>query len=270
MHATQSIDLPFIPHDIAIGPDGNIYAVELGAPLVHKLNNEGELLASWGASGSEAGQFAFSPPPDGPPLDGGFLVVGQGGKVYVSDSYNNRVQIFDSDGEFLEIWDSYGPENTMFNNLGPISVDGNGSIFVADFNGLHHFDAQGNYVGTVGGAGEVAFDSQGNLYTTVAFENIAMKIPAGGGEPHVWGEAGTENGQFQTPIWVVATEDSVYISDHSGRVQKFDSQGNFISVWSGPSDGLGRFTGPATIAQDSQGNIYVSAKDRPTIYVIQP
>lgn len=267
----RSIELPFIPHDIALDAAGNLYAVELGAPTVHKLDGEGNVLSSWGESGSEAGQFAFAPPPDGPPLDGGFVVVGIDGSVYISDSYNNRVQIFDPDGNFLTMWESSGPEATHFNIPGPISVDEQGNVYVADFNGIQQFDAGGNFIQTISAGGEVAFDSEGNMFTVVAFENFAMKVPSGGGEPVIWGGEGMGNGQFITPMWVVVGEDgTVTISDHSGRVQRFDSDGNFMAVWSDPANGDGPLTAPSPLGQDAEGNIYIGTKDRTTVYVLRP
>jgi DNA-binding beta-propeller fold protein YncE len=271
LELVHTIELPFIPHDIAVAPDGSLYAVELGAPKVHWLDGDGNVMASWGNAGGEAGQFAFEPPPEGPQLDGGFIVVGAGGDVYVSDSYNNRVQVFSPEGEFLAMWERYGPEDTVINNPGPISADARGHIYVADFGGAHQFNAEGNYVQTLQAAGEIAFDSQGNLYTVVLFENIAMKIPASGGEPLIWGEEGMENGQFTAPVWVVVgLDDTVYISDHSGRVQAFDAQGNFQALWSGPEGNLGPLTAPASLAIDADGNIYVAPKDRTTVYVLRP
>lgn len=271
MKVIRIVELPFIPHDLAVDANGNIFAVELGAPKVHKLDSEGNILKSWGEAGSEAAQFAFDPPPDAPPLDGGFLVIGTNGNVYVTDSYNNRVQVFDSDGNFIEIWDGFGAENKPFNNPGPVSADSQGNIYVADFQGAHKFDADGNYLETISAAGEIGFDSNGNLFTTVAFESIALKIPAGGGEPVILGDKGTENGQFMTPMWVeVGADDTVYISDHSGRVQLFNSDGSFIMVWSDPGNGDSLLTGPSPLSQDSEGNIYVATKDRNSVYVLQP
>lgn len=271
LQIVRTVELPFVPHDIAVDADGNIFAVELGAPLVHKLDPRGKTLTSWGEAGTEAAQFAFDPPPDAPPLDGGFLVVGANGNVYVSDSYNNRVQVFDRKGEFLAMWETFGPESKPFNNPGPISADVRGNIYVADFQGGHVFDAEGNYVETVLAAGEVAFDSQGNLFTVVAFEGTALKVPSGGGEPLILGSAGTEDGQFTTPMWVeVGTDDTVYISDHSGRIQLFDADGNLIAVWSDPGNGDSPLAGPSPLAQDAEGNIYVATKDRRTVYVLRP
>lgn len=267
----RTVELSFIPHDIAVDANGNIFAVELGAPKVYKLDSDGNILASWGEAGTDAGQFAFDPPPDAPPLDGGFLVVGANGNVYVTDSYNNRVQVFDPDGNFIELWDGFGAENKPFNNPGPVSADAEGNIYVADFQGAHKFDADGNYIETISAAGEIGFDSKGNLFTTVAFEGIALKIPAGGGEPAILGNKGTEDGQFMTPMWVeVGADDTVYISDHSGRVQLFNADGSFMAVWSDPGNGDSPLTGPSPLSQDSEGNIYVATKDRNTVYVLQP
>ena len=267
----RTIELPFIPHDIALAPDGSLYAVELGAPMVHHFDREGNLLASWGGAGDGEGQFAFDPPPDGPPLDGGFVVVAPDGRVFVSDSYNNRVQVFDASGAFLEMWTSYGPDNAPFMNPGPISVDVEGNIYVSDFGGTHQFDASGNYIQSLQSAGELAIDGQGNVFTVVAFQNIAMKIPAGGGEPVVWGGEGVEDGLFITPMWVVlGPDDVVYIADHSGRLQAFDAEGNFLSAWSDPGNGDGPLAAPGALAIDSDGQIFVAPKDRSTVYVLRP
>jgi DNA-binding beta-propeller fold protein YncE len=42
------------------------------------------------------------------------------------------------------------------------------------------------------------------------------------------------------------------------RVQKFDSNGNFITKWGSEGDGEGQFDIPEGIAIDSSGNVYVA------------
>lgn len=265
----RTIELPFIAHDLDVDAEGNIYAIELGAPMVHKLDRDGNVMISWGGAGSDPGQFAFAPPPDGPQLDGGFVAVDPSGLIYISDSYNNRVQIFNASGELEEIWHADGPEGGPFDVPGPISADAAGNIYVADFEGIHQFDPDGEYVRSIQAAGELGFNSEGDLFTVVNFEHFAMKIPADGGEPLVWGSEGPGDGQFIAPLWVeVRPDDTVYIGDHSGRVQRFNSQGELMTVWSGPETGEGPFQAPTAITQGSDGDIYAASKDRPKIYVL--
>jgi DNA-binding beta-propeller fold protein YncE len=118
-------------------------------------------------------------------------------------------------------------------------------------------------------AGEIDFDSQGNMYAAVAFQNRVLVVPADGGEPSGWGSEGDQPGQFVTPIWIlVSPQDHIYVSDHSGRVQRFDSSGNLVGLWSDPENGDGPLAAAASLGMDIAGNIYVAPKDRAVIYVL--
>jgi DNA-binding beta-propeller fold protein YncE len=70
-----------------------------------------------------------------------------------------------------------------------------------------------------------------------------------------FGSAGTGNGQFQVPQGVAVDQSgNVYAVDQNGdRVEKFDSNGNFLLAWGGP----GQLNGPGHIALDPQGNVLV-------------
>ena len=51
----------------------------------------------------------------------------------------------------------------------------------------------------------------------------------------------------------------VYVADSSNnRIQKFDSNGNFITKWGTEGTGDGQFSNPDGIAVDSSGNVYVA------------
>lgn len=80
------------PSDVAWDADGDIFVADGHGPnaRVVKLDKHGRFLASFGARGSEPGQF--NTPHS--------IAVDARNNVYVADSGNKRIQIFDADGAF--------------------------------------------------------------------------------------------------------------------------------------------------------------------------
>ena len=86
-------------------PDGEIHVADgYGNARVHSFTNAGELTGSWGAGGPAPGEFCI---PHGLALDGG-------GRLYVADRLNSRVQLFDRDGTFREEWPARRPNSVAF------------------------------------------------------------------------------------------------------------------------------------------------------------
>ena len=84
------------PTGTALDPKtGDIYVTDgYGNARVHKYSPDGKLLFSWGASGTDPGEFAS-------PHN---VATDKDGYVYVADRENNRIQIFDSNGRFETQW----------------------------------------------------------------------------------------------------------------------------------------------------------------------
>jgi tripartite motif-containing protein 71 len=74
-----------------------------------------------------------------------------------------------------------------------------------------------------------------------------------------WGSSGS-GGQFNGPEGIaVDSLGNVYVTDYvNDLVQKFDSNGAFITKWGSSGSGDGQFNGPEGIATDSSGNVYVT------------
>ena len=74
-----------------------------------------------------------------------------------------------------------------------------------------------------------------------------------------WGSSGTGDGQFADPTSLAVSDDFyVYITDSTNnRIQKFDSDGNYLSQWGSLGAAAGQFDLPEGIATDETGNVYV-------------
>ena len=104
------------------------------------------------------------------------LAFSQDDRMYVSDSYNHRVQVFTKDGEFLGKWGRLGCEEGEFNLPWGITVDKEGCVYVADWKNarVQKFSSDGEFVAVFGGpdSGEgrlqrpsgVAVDNDGDVY----------------------------------------------------------------------------------------------------------
>jgi DNA-binding beta-propeller fold protein YncE len=107
------------------------------------------------------------------------VALDKDGNVYVTDTLNNRVEIFDADGNFVSLFGKHGDGPGYFARPKGIAVDGDGHIWVADevedrlqvFNrdgqlltyiGTNHGELPGQFKALVG----VAIDKQNRVFTT--------------------------------------------------------------------------------------------------------
>jgi tripartite motif-containing protein 71 len=76
----------------------------------------------------------------------------------------------------------------------------------------------------------------------------------------IWGSKGSGDGQFDSPRGMAVNHRGTIFQADSGnhRIQKFDSDGNFVIKWGSKGSGDGLFYYPKCIAIDSKGYVYVS------------
>jgi NHL repeat len=102
--------------NVAVAPSGEMFVSDgYGNARVHRFSPDGELLASWGEPGSGPGQFNLPHS----------IAVDRGGRVFVADRENSRIQIFTSDGDFLESWDWVNRPDDLF-------IDEQENLYIAE------------------------------------------------------------------------------------------------------------------------------------------
>ena len=142
------------PDALAVGPDGNLYVTDL-SQRVTVISPGGKVLRRWGKPGTGPGEFKFiANDPTAPTDVAGRIAVGRNGMVYVSDSGNDRVQVFTPQGRFIRQFGSYGSGKGQFFFPADLAVDGSGNVYVADDQSqtLAKFSPAGKVIWQIGGS----------------------------------------------------------------------------------------------------------------------
>lgn len=153
------------PSDIAAGPDGSLFVIDLYNHRVQAFDGEGRFLRGWGRKGKVNNLWSVLSVITGPGREGEFyypakLVFGNG-RVYVSDSYNNRIQVFTPQGKFLFQFGGMGFWKGSFRVASGVTVGPDGLVYAADYynDRVQVFGPEGNFISSFGweGAGKGEF-----------------------------------------------------------------------------------------------------------------
>ena len=194
------------------------------------------------------------------------------GRVYVADTYVAAVFIFDLESKKVDF--IRNGLYAKFKDIVGLTLDDNDRLFVTDA-ALHQvsvFDAN-HKVEAVFGAddlvrpGGVALDRENRLLYVVDTEKEQVvvydadsfkKLRTLGGPAKSEGD--DDPGVFAKPTNITVDGDgNVYVTDTiNNRIQIFDADGNFISMFGRSGDGPGYFARPKGIAIDGDGHIWVA------------
>lgn len=175
------------------------------------------------------------------------------GRIYVSDTGNNRICVFDANGGFLREWGGFGvakpaPGGTYswkpgrLNFPDGVSVDENGDVYVADFrnDSIEVFNGDGAFLRR--------------------FPDPSKQTGKGGSG---------QDGKGIAVTAVCAKGGKVYATD-TYQVFVFSSDGTLLRQFGKPGSGPGDLDHPNGIAVADDGTIYVSDSNHARITAFDP
>ncbi|MCC6298330.1 MAG: TIGR03663 family protein [Anaerolineales bacterium] len=271
------------PRSIAAGQDGDLYVADSNNHRILRIAADGSLLNEWGTFAD----LSQGDAPLGTFFEPWGVAVGPDGSVYVTDTWNNRVQKFSKDGKPIKAWGEFGQPAPEFPNSGyffwgprGIAVDSKGRVLVADTGNkrIVVYDVDGNYVTEFGSGGfdpgqfdepvGVAVGSDGTVYVTDTWnQRVQSFVPIETVEdgivyqPLVQWDVTAWFGQSLDNKPFIATDanDHVFVTDPEGyRVIEFTASGEFVRAWGDFGGGVEQFGLPSGIAVDPLGFVWVT------------
>jgi DNA-binding beta-propeller fold protein YncE len=259
--------------DVAVAPNGDIYAVDCKNELILVFSADGTYLESWGGAGTEPGQFNFGNCTFDTSSEGlanllGAIGIDRSGNIYVFDSMNNRVQKFGPDHSFITQWGTYGSGIGQFNRtLGTVDA-AHDLVYVADLNNqrIQVFDLDGNFIRSWKtstetlpdgfGPFDVAVDSAGNVYVSELDLHMVQKFDPTG---KLLGVVVPKDGPGRSFGIALDAHDNLYVSFHDAAViDVYRPDGTAIGQISTAGDGRA-FRLPGGLAFDGDGNLLVAS-----------
>ncbi|PPT36588.1 gluconolaconase [Xanthomonas arboricola] len=227
------------PSGIAFDTAGNLYIADTGNHAIRKRTPQGVVttLAGDGSAGfrdGAAAQARFNGPIG--------VAVDAQGRVYVADTYNDRIRVIAPDGQVSTLAGGALPgmadgvgDQARFDTPTDLKVDAHGVVWVADMRN----------------------------------DAIRRIAPDGSVSTLIGGDPADLSPLLHRPMTIALTHDGVlYVGDASGRVLQVTRAGHVVTM-SG-EDVMQRMSRPAGIAVDAQGAVYVSDAGSARVHRLVP
>lgn len=211
------------PMGVAFDTSGNLYVSERTSHRLQKFSGDGNYIRTWGREGEQPGEFRE---PRDLTADDRFL--------YVSDTWNQRIQVFTFDGEPVR---QIKPEPGL---VGPRGIYVRaGRLYVSDTgrNVVRVFDLSGALLFVAGEAGgeslghliepaDVVADAAGRIYVINSGNNRIEVFDSSGLPLSMMSISGWQGTGAKEAYLAIGPDDTLYLSDpESTRVRRFTTAG---------------------------------------------
>lgn len=200
------------------------------------------------------------------------VAIDSKGNIYVADTYVGAIFIFSTEGDKVSF--IHNGRDVHFEQIIGLAMDDSDRLFVSDshLKTIFVFDPAHRLITSFGAdalerPSGIALDTHNRLlYVADVVKNHVAVFDADtfkfqraiGAPPEKPGDE--DPGTFARPTNVaVDAKGDVYVADTiNNRIQIFDAEGNFLSMFGRPGDGPGTFGRPKGLAVDRDGHIWVA------------
>jgi len=209
-------------HGVRLDGDGNIWATDVGAHVVYKLDQQGHVLLTLGTKGEAgewneaAGSRKLNQPNDVALARNGDLFIVQGHTP--GPRGDARVLKFDKTGKFIKSWGGKGKGPGQFEVAHGIAIDAQGLLWVTDRENqrIQIFDGDGTFVREIKYAGLPCSLDIGRqfIYMVNGFAGQVLQLDLTGKVLAATGKAGTGPGEFGEAHFIaVSPKGELYVAD---------------------------------------------------------
>jgi sugar lactone lactonase YvrE len=217
-------------HGVRVDSSGNIWATDVGAHTVMKMNPQGQVVLTLGTKGqagewNEAAQSQrLTEPTDIAFSSNGDIFISQGHTAGAGDP---RILRFDRNGKFIKSWGGKGSAPGQFLVAHGMAFDAKGLLWVADRENqrVQVFDTDGKFIKEMKYAGlpcALQIGTQ-NIYMVNGFAGQILKLDLEGKVLAVAGKSGKGLGQFGEAHFIaVSPKEEIFVADVTvNTVHKF-------------------------------------------------
>ncbi len=248
---------------VAVAGDNTLLVAD-GRDRIHRFDAEGRLMHAFGSRGTAVGQFHFGAGGGhDAPAGGGLAILGE--TLFVSDSFNDRIQRFQLDGSNAAELVAPGP----LSNPRGLTINGTRLLVADDHNHrIAVFDTGGRFLQAIGkGQGQaggqlsfpfgVAVDPQGRVFVADDINHRVVRFGPKSAYPYKarWGSYGVGPGQLAYPRAIaVDAAGEIYVTNTGNdRIDVFNRTGDLLRSFGTSGRGPGQFNAPLGVGADANG-----------------